>query len=208
MSEREQQQKAKELVQRFEKEWARNREYNLRALKRTTGAEAILQSSPEIQAAIVRYVIALVGKLGDASGKDADDWVTKKGVSWATFYLLGPMLRKRVRLTQADLAAMFNQLAGLAWVDTRQLEFVGPLVEAAEKLIAADPLEPGLREAAARLADLLIGENLSPAAAQVWRRNDMSPWASDRKIAARIVRMLDEPFDPTRAGRVDSTIRS
>src|SRR5207244_6736081 len=127
------QKQAAELVQQLENNYARDPAYSVREIKKRKRAQAILNADPEIQAVVVRHVVEAIGRLGAASPGNNHEWVMKSGVPWATFNLVGELLRGGLPLTQRELAEMFNQLAGIGMMSSVQLKCPEALVTLLEK---------------------------------------------------------------------------
>ena len=194
MSNGESHKKAAKLVKQLEHNYERDPAYSVREIKKRKRARAILNAEPETQAAVVQYVVETIGRLGAARPKNNQEWVMKKGVPWATFDLIGDLLRKDLPLSQKDLAQMFEQLAGIGLMSSIQLKCPEALVTLLEKVAERERLEAPLRKAAARFGNAVVGKKLTPVAARLWKKYEWGPDAADSKLSARIERALARPL--------------
>ena len=78
-----------QLVDAFNKAWARDRTCDMVALKRSPGAQAILQAEPEVRMSAIGHILELIGDFAQRGKKSGDPerWFSQKGFPWGSVYL-------------------------------------------------------------------------------------------------------------------------
>jgi len=185
---------AKGLLSKLEKERAAQGILG-KKLKEYKATKAVLAATPEVQAAVVERVVEIFSALGAETAPNANYWWGSTKHPWTSAELAELLLRKRLPFTDETLAAMLEKLAGIGLLTTAVVPCLERLVLEVEKRAAERTLSPKLRKAVGRIGDGLSGKKLSRAAARLWKQEEHTPVALDRKLAGRIERMLMAPLD-------------
>jgi hypothetical protein len=185
---------AKDLLSKLEKERA-DQGILGKDLKEYKTTEAVLSAAPEVQVAVVEQVVDVFSALGAETAPNAHYWWGTLEHPWTSAKLAELLLRKRLPCTDAALAAMLENLAGIGLLTTSVVPCLERLVVEVENRAAEGELSPRLRKAVRRIGDELSGEKLSRAAERLWKQEEHAPVALDRKLAGRIERMLMGPID-------------
>jgi hypothetical protein len=185
---------AKNLLSKLEKERAAQGILG-KKLKEYKTTTAVLSAPPEVQAAVVEQVVEIFGALGAETAPNAHYWWGSTKHPWTSAALAELLLRKRLPFTDEALATMLEKLAGIGLLTTAVVPCLERLVLEVEKRAAERALPPKLCKAVRRIGHGLSGKKLSRAAARLWKQEEHTPVALDRKLAGRIERMLMAPLD-------------
>jgi hypothetical protein len=162
-----------------------------KAAKSWPSTKAILTAEPALKVAFVAEVVAIYGTLGVRTGKisSVTAWFHDQNVPSGAEEVARLLLRKRLPFSDGTLAWMFEQIAGMEFVTFAPV--LQPLVSELEKRADEKPLTSPIRKALSRVADGLLVKHWKQVDAENWRL----PRAADRKLAARIERLLSGPLD-------------
>lgn len=191
--------RAKLLLKALEKERSGTTIYLGKAMKSFPTTKAILDAGPDLQMALVQHVVETFSRLGAETQPDANYWWGDPHLPWGSAEMADKLLRRRLPFSDQDLAEMLEKLARIGLLTTAVVPCVEKLVAEVERRGGERPLAPGLLKAVGRIADGLTGRKLSRTAARLWKQEEHAPVARDRKLAARIDRLLEGPLDLTKA---------
>ena len=155
-------------------------------------ARTLLVAAPELQAAFVRHIVGIYGRLG-ARGKrrpGSHEWFRDRNAPEGGARAAKRMMRRRLPFTEQELAEMLGEIAGMDFANFAPL--LEQLVRELEKRVAEAPLSPRIRKAAGRIADELLVKDWPPAIVEDY----CFPQAADRKLAGIIQRLIARPLDP------------
>ena len=172
---------ARKLVVDLDEAWARDHEYNLNKLKKYPTGEAILKATPEIQIAVARRILDVVGEFVERGKRKGEkNWFTLARFPWGCVYLQSSLLKKKLPFTTEDFEHMFGTLRKIGIISASQFDFIGSLVGALERHAEGHELSPQLRKDVGGFSEMLLGRQ---------------PDASDRKAGERLRRLLDGMLD-------------
>ena len=174
------------LIQQLELERGQSTLSLNTAVKGYSSRATILGADPEVQVAFVRQVVAIIARMGKAKAKIdlIDAWFHDPKVPSGAEEMARQLLRRRLPFTDAMLAEMFEQIAGMDFVTFAPA--LEPLVRELEKRAAEGKLPARVRKALPRVVKGLLVEDWSEEEADNWG----VPSAGDRKLAARISRLV------------------
>src|SRR5689334_23773560 len=117
---------AQRLVAELAEAWARDRDYNLNVLRRRPAAQAILKAEAEVQIAVARRILDIVGEYAAQGGmEDESRWYSRPRFPWGCVYLASSILKRKLSCTTADFEHMFAILVSVGRISASQFEFIG-----------------------------------------------------------------------------------
>src|SRR5687768_7197825 len=122
---------AKTLIQKLEKECAGQSLMLGKVVKTSQTAPVILNSAPELQVAVVQYVVDTYAKLGTPKGKKVTEWFRKKSVPTAGAEVVRLLLVRPLPFTDDILAGMLENMARVSYLSL--VEFNQQLARAVVK---------------------------------------------------------------------------
>jgi hypothetical protein len=158
----------------------------------TTGV--ILQTDPAVQIAFVQHITAIFTGMANEKSPNAHYWWGDLNHPWTSAKMAELLIKKRIPITDDVLVDIFEKYCKAALLTTSVLPCLEALVAEVEKRSKERPLSKKLGRVIRRVADGLIGRKLSRTAKRIWREEEHTPDASDRKLAGRIERMLIQPL--------------
>jgi hypothetical protein len=181
---------AEALLRKVEKE-RKGQTLSLRQLMKTSpAAKAIFDGDPRLRVAVVESVVDTFSKLGEEKGPKANYWWGDSKLPWGSAEIADMVLAKDLPFTDQQLVQMLGKLTKIGLLTSAVVPCVEKLVRQVERRAAEDELSPALKKKLERFGSALSGRKLSKAAARIWKEEEHTPVALDRKIAGRIDRLV------------------
>jgi hypothetical protein len=182
---------AEALMRKVERE-RKGRTLSLRQLMKTSpAAKAIFDGDPRLRVAVVESVVDTFSKLGDEKGPKANYWWGDPKLPWGSAEIAEMVLAKDLPFTDQQLAQMLGKLTKIGMLTSAVVPCVEKLVGQVERRASERELSPTLKKKLKRFGEALSGKKLSKASARLWKQEEHTPAALDRKIAGRIERLVN-----------------
>lgn len=185
---------AKPEIEKLVRELEKQHDKEVKKLKEYQTTQTVLAADPEFKMAFVQHIVDVFSALGAETRRNADYWWGTNAHPWTGAKLAELLIKKRVPFSDDALTEMFEKLLGMALLTTTVVPCLEELIVEAEKRAGERDLSSRLRKVLERVAGAIAGKNLSPKAAQIWKKTEHAPVALDRKLVARIEGMLTGPL--------------
>ena len=130
----------------------------------------------------------MYAKFGTPKGKKIKEWFRDKSVPTAGANVVRLLLRRQLPFTDAMFAGMLEKLSHTSFLSL--VEFNEQIAGAFEKYAAKNALSARLRKAALDYSDAISLRRLNKAEAFYWKDEWGFPSAEDKRVAARMDKVL------------------